>query len=854
VLGDWYTADVQGKFSDRIRVLSSGHFDLTIGAFMTKSVSEHASILFILAGVVTVSLRACAAGQQTEMVPRASVQSMADDRLAGRSAIKYATDFNWTLAIKNDFSTPGPKTIRLEHCPRGVVGGEPEYWIYLSEPENAEAVKVTGGTCTGNEQAGTLSFTTKRGHVDSLTLGSASGGLQEASVAARWPNHVAPIYIEGGKVVAPPGEFKVYAPVSFLARNQTIDFSGSMFECWISDNACLKIGAESNYNRTSNVTLINPRGRPTQLHGRQPMIAVYGQKTRILNLMAMGGVEIGQGAHGTFGSYVSVVGDQAFLLDGLDSAAGWALECTPSYCGSVIVAPGPFGHPSNAAVGWIKHAQISMQCTGNGLDWQSGNTLRLSDSVLQGYSQFGLRGGTARGGYGTIMMENVYMEDAASCPNPKGNIGTAGIIIQGGKLAFRGGEGPSGHVPQFASTGTTRYDYFVVARHEKFGASNPLYAGFVLTNGNGNITVTTPDVVGAVAFDLLRVPSREGHVEAPNGTGAFVVVNAMPRAAACSGGVCNFTDTQKMLSTYTVSSPSYFPKLEYWPGALVLASNGDSESVLTSATAILSDLNEYFLGSETNTSGSTAPAILSEQCLLAQGSPLWMSCFTSALPPSVQYNQSALVLSTKPNNDGGLNTNLKGRLNLGTSGSGPSHFITLVDSNFAKTVASGANRPTNDVNDTFIGYDQGIGMPSSIGLSFGAPQSISDYIGGVGDGKNWKERLTDKRKIFAVPVVIENGSTLTVGGGSPLSQVKLYTAAIVPASPVSPQSCVDIKGAVAGLNPGEQILGITPPKPLGNLGLNAYVGAANVLTLHFCNPSSSTVSAPSGTYTFLGLR
>jgi hypothetical protein len=805
--------------------------------------------------VAMISLwRLTATGQNESPNLQVSEQAVADARSAGASAIKLATDFQWVATPADELRAPGVQTIHLAHCPPGVFGKEQEYWIYISGGGGAEAAKVTGGSCQGNGQPGTLTFTTARAHEHGYHVSSASSGLQEASIAARWANQTPPSFNEGGKVLAPPGEFKIFAPVSFLTRSQTIDFSGSMFECWVADDACMKIGLPSNINATYNVTLINPRGRPTQLHGRQPMIAVYGQKTRILNLMTMPGVKISRDVYGTFGTYLSVVADQAFLLDGVDSAAGGGLECTPSFCGPVILAPGPFGHPSNAAVGWIKHAQLSMQCVGNGIDWQSGNSLRVSDSVIQGYSQFGLRGGTARGGYGTIMMENIYMEDSGTCPNPLGNVGGAGVLMQGSRLSFRGGEGPAGHVPQFAKTGTTRYEYFVVARHAKYGASNPLYAGFAMTNGSGSISITAPDVAGAAAFDLLRVPSQGGHMEAPNGTGNFLIAANVPRATACSKGVCTFTDTQKPPSGYTVASPAYFPKLDFWPGALVLSAGGDSDNVMSSAGATLSDLNGYFLGTETNISGSTAPAVMADQCLVAQGSPLWMTCFTAALPPFVLYDQNALVLATKPNNDGGLRTNLKGRINLSSSGSGPSHFITLVDSNFAKTVASATNRPTNDANDTFIGYDQGGGQPSSIGLSLGAPQSISNYVGNVGDGKAWKERLTAKQKTFAVPVVIQSGNTLTVGGGSALSQVKVYTTAAVPSASVPGQSCSDVKGSVAGITPGEQVLGITPPKALGNLALNAYAGGPGVVTLHFCNPSTSAVNTPSGAYVFLGVH
>jgi hypothetical protein len=150
---------------------------------------------------------------------------------------------------------------------------------------------------------------------------------------------------------------------------------------------------------------------------------------------------------------VSVVSDQAFLLDGLDSVNGLGIECNETRCGTLLVAPGPFSHPANAAVGWVKNAKFDMQCNGNGVDWQSGNSLRVSDSVIQGYNQFGLRGGKARGGYGTIAMDDVYMEASRACRNPIGDVGAAGIVMQGSSVHFQGGTGPSGYMPIFAKTG-----------------------------------------------------------------------------------------------------------------------------------------------------------------------------------------------------------------------------------------------------------------------------------------------------------------------------------------------------------------------------------------------------------------
>ena len=40
---------------------------------------------------------------------------------------------------------------------------------------------------------------------------------------------------------------------------------------------------------------------------------------------------------------------------------------------------------------------------------------------------------------------------------------------------------------------------------------------------------------------------------------------------------------------------------------------------------------------------------------------------------------------------------------------------------------------------------------SNVGISFGAPKSLSNYIGNAGDGKKWLERLTSNLKMFTVP-------------------------------------------------------------------------------------------------------
>ncbi len=322
----------------------------------------------------------------------------------------------------------------------------------------------------------------------------------------------------------------------------------------------------------------------------------------------------------------------------------------------MVSAPGPFNKYS--AVGWLKHLNISMQCAGNGIDWESGNTLRVSDSVIQGFAQYGVRAGTRRGGYGGVELDNVY-EEVGGCGarNPLGKVGQAGVIAQGGKVKVLGGEAPTGAIPQFANTGKMNYRYYVVA-HSRFGGSNPLYAGFALSSGSGNITVTVPDIAGASTFDLLRVTLAPGERDqAPYGKGDFAVAAGVARASACSNGSCTFTDSQASLKSYAVATPTYFPLLTFWPGNLVLGTNQDSSDPFTAATAQVDTLGSGVV----SVLGTVAPAVSAINCSAATSwTPIWATCVGSSFPPTRFSLQGALVLAVKPNTDGGKGLELEG--------------------------------------------------------------------------------------------------------------------------------------------------------------------------------------------------
>jgi hypothetical protein len=509
-----------------------------------------------------------------------------------------------------------------------------------------------------------------------------------------------------------------------------------------------------------------------------------------------------------------------------------------------VTAPGPFNKWS--AVGWLKHLNLSPQCHGNGVDWQSGNTLRISDSVVQRYNQFGVRAGAPRGGYGPTELENVYME-AGNCKNMLGNIGGAGVIAQGQRLSWSGGEGPQGRIPLFTNTGKRDYRYYIVPIMRNTATGTPL-RGKALSSGAGDITIATPDIPGA---DQVRSSARdcttEGREQAPYGFGSFAVAKDMTRDLTCSHGICTFTDSQAAL-VVAVAPVTFFPVF-LWPGDFVLGSSGDTNSAFGAATLTIDSLSAQVVA----VAGSTKPVVFANSCgALGNWTPAWIVCAAQNYPISAFYEQGAMLLAVKPNNDGGKRPNLKGRLNFSTLGSAPGHIVTLSDSDFAKTVATANNRPVNDPNDAFIGYDHGNGDPAQVGISFGAPRSLSNYIGNVGDGKNWKEQLTAKAKTFAVPVVIQDGSTLTLGSSAPISQMDIKHLD-VKGGAVPPHACKDWY-CCSWPERSAQVVSLTPPSALGSLSVNAYVPKSNTLNLHLCNVSPQATDVPAGQYSFFVVR
>jgi hypothetical protein len=485
---------------------------------------------------------------------------------------------------------------------------------------------------------------------------------------------------------------------------------------------------------------------------------------------------VSYGSWGMWQNFLVIDNDQAFKLDTINVDEG--ANCTTNYCGQAVYAPGPFS--VNAAVLWLSHMQLSLGCHGNGVTAWNGNTIHISNSVIQGFQQWGVYAGNLRGGYGNGQFDDVY-EEVGGCWNPAYSPtqqAITGLVNQGGANTIHGGEFPIGQMPRFAALGNnqTQYNYAIVIRDSTNGYSRPLKAGFATVDSGspaGNIVVQWPRVpgTGTVTYDVLRyAPTGNWTIEPYTGGcggGSATACGAVATAVAqCSTVMCSFTDNAGASTTsYNVHVPQYMPGILWWPGGIVDINSSDYTSTWMTTPTFMDDINVVTpLSPIISEAGLMMPQTFAQRCSTPNGGE-WVSCLAgnsagnNAMP-------GATVLQFGVAN-GGPTPNLKGRLNFTSSQASlmnSGEIITLVDSNPAKTFATPGNRPAQDAADTFLGIDTGSTPYANAGLAMGAPASISSYINSTPNGTNFLERLTAGLKTFNVPVNV-NGN-FTVSGGN----------------------------------------------------------------------------------------
>ena len=741
---------------------------------------------------------------------------------------------NWSQTVSGNLATPNSaQTINLSPCPLGINtsnNSSQPYYVYIPTT-NAEAALVTGGTCTPGAVSGTIVVTTTVAHSGSSnTIQSAYGGIQEALNDAGSPNAFIVIPPTGANTNA----YQIYATIYEQNLRSTVEGYGALVVChtrsvcWFigdrvaaGDFASQKLkglrftsavnidGVQvTSVSVASNAVTMTAAGHPFltgDYVATNVSIPTYGSyhgfwlitstTTNTFTFSVASATNIGAttafgtaaletaaiednsnaasmtdidmssyGYPGLFNNDIVVDNDQAALIHHFDTEGGAQIRHDANWVGWGVWSR---GDNANSAVVTIDGgSNLTMACA-NGVNNRSGNFMTIRDTVIQSFSQHAIfQGSGLQGGLYDAVYEEV---DCANPAYPGTLYSASGLVNQGQPATARGGTYMVGQTPQFAFSGTsgsTLRNYYIVM-HSSIGGvyAIPLFAGYAKTNGGaGTISVYWPEmpatsssVDGTITYDVLLGASSS---QVPVGTGNFALATAI--SGSCTAGVCSFSDSQAAAASYTVgANPTLIPQLDEWPGHIVLAPSTD-------ATATLA-LPQYFADVLPGNSSSVMVAAGNAPSFHAQG------CTNQEFPSIAQQvcsplnsTQSAVITSGAPFPQGGGSTSiLQGSLLFEGNPATPNHFITLHDSQQQKTLAS-TGRLAASASDVYIGTDDTGGNFRN--LSFGAPQSISFYIGNTGDNASYLERLTAAAKTFNVPVTVNGNLTVTgsctgCGGG-----------------------------------------------------------------------------------------
>jgi hypothetical protein len=643
----------------------------------------------------------------------------------------------------------GPNSVTIIPCPRGVNSTDLWHYLYVGGTGTPEVVLMTGGTCLSRASGGTIEFNAAYAHPPGYTIGTATDGIQEGLVDADMTTTGGQV---SRQVMIDPGSHLLRARVSIRSSSMTVNSSGATLICAMSDT-CIMAGDPTNGDMFQNIVLQGLNVAPGVVGGTWPAVEDNAQGSKITGLAPQNSSV----SHASFGSLVQIDNDQAAVIDRISTTTSYTWgRCDKTFCSTAILGPGPFSR--NAGVLQVQNSNISLQCTGNGIDNQDGNTLTVNNTVVQGAAQFGIRASSVYQ-QNTVTLNGVYGEQDGTC-NPLGT-GTAGLIVEGGQ-ANELGSNPAGALPLFANTGYMTDWYYVVVHSSTYGPSSPYLAGQAYTNGVGPIKVVWNQigVTGSITYDLLR-QTGDGSIDmtTPNGTGGYAVATALPVSSVCSSNVCSFLDhAESVPSTYTVSNnPVYWPSLKLWPGNVILTQSIDLlNSGGGNPTMLFTD--NLTSGTIVASAGNTYPSVFAQECNPVDGwSPIWVLCAAGNSVGNDNPAVGAQVVQLV--GTGGSPGGYKGRLIYTMSpsswGTDPTHVITLADSNATKTLATQPGMsPTWDINDTYIGFDaQTNGTQTQ--LAVGASVAISSYIANTGDNINYLERLTANTKTFRVPVLFD---------------------------------------------------------------------------------------------------
>jgi len=722
-------------------------------------------------------------------------------------------------------------TVTLTPCPAGIDTSNnttAPYGVYISGTGTAEAVAVTGGSCTSGAASGTIVFTPGNSHAAGFTVGAANGGNQEAvniaSNTASGPFAVVQEVPAGSSTA----NYNIYWPVFFNLSKATLVGDGAFWQCF-TRSVCLLttnyMGSNQGHNVIRGLTFesaVNVDGAQISsvaaasgiftvttasnhnLVAGDWVILYYStpagtQEARVQVLasgltatqfqyqigttatfatssgfgwVALENAAIEVESDGTkladirfqapavtgarFHQGVVVGNDQDFVIDGMTVLSGNAFRSGANFVGNVVYIRGDQGA---AAVPYIHHLEASMQCGGNGIRNLAGNTMHVSDSVIQGTSQYSIY---YANGMNPWEIDNVYYE-TGNCSNPfytGGSFGAeAGFVSNtSSALTIQGNAPIGGGFPSFATGGgvSSQRNYYVVAHDSVKGISMMLFIGTAQPATSGtSIPLFWPNLelggAGTRTWDIL-VSAGNNPSTAPYTGNAFAVATGVT-ATCTTTGICSYTDTQGATTPYTVtpttwSSPSYW----FWPGSIILGRGG--VVYLDMAGQASSFVPSTYL-----------PEVFAKRCPdLGQNyfyNPVWISCPAGDSIGNANPKVGAQVVQIGAATV--MSSGISGALNFSpgpNANAAPRQIITTFDGSPQQTFATPGYVRTGSAKDSFIGTSTA-GAAGTQDQSYGAPGGHNFFVNDPGtSASNAKFSILASGASFNTPVSFANGVTL----------------------------------------------------------------------------------------------
>jgi hypothetical protein len=558
------------------------------------------------------------------------------------------------------------------------------------------------------------------------------------------PAFTAAVASNNVSILIPPGIYTLATKWTILYNNVTVHASGATVVCKVPADDCIVFGDLHTYanpvTRSKHITISGL----TIVPGVQSAGAAIHVDSEFTTLELL---KFSSNPPNYFANGIQVDYDEDFVLRNSPISAG-VLRCDAMFCGSLLYNP----PESRAAIAYVSDSYLAPNCDGNSLDWGSGNDLRLSSVVIEGYSQFGLRYQTPKFPADARVVINKVHNEAGGCTNPSGNVGKAGYIMVGGilesDLAQLGGT-----EPQFVVTGAgaTRYNYYVQPKGP-VGWGGELPIGYVSNgpatiNGTHFITLAWPTVPQTTSYNIYRVPVATTGRIVPTTTGNWLVANVPQNGT----GTQAFTDNVTIPGSVAPPQPAWAPSLPYWPGSVILSASDPtnaytnaaywgpgSSGVFVVASWYLAFPAVNLLSGASDYSGDTMPT----------------SAYTRAGFWNTQANSANLAFLLPLDYFGAkaYAKPLKGIINTYSTSVGPTDIVTFNDSSIGATLGTPSNRPLADASDSAICTD------ATSALCLRAPSSISSYINALPDGAKWTTRLTAAALTSTVPLRFASGS------------------------------------------------------------------------------------------------